>query len=92
MDRGGRCERKADIWTVRSVKTVLSIYLFTHLFLPDTSSQQSVSTLDMVVVRPVFIALVCLHGNDHKQEAQYGNYFNASWKACFYRICESNEP
>ena len=46
----------------------------------------------MVVVRRVFIALVCLHGKDHKPEALYGNYFNASWKACFYRIGESNEP
>ncbi len=55
-------------------------------------SRAAVSTLDMVVVRPVFIALVCLPGKDHKQEALYGNYFNASWKARFYRICESNEP
>ena len=29
---------------------------------------------------------------DHKQEALYGNYFDASWKACFYRLFESNEP
>lgn len=46
----------------------------------------------MVVVPPPFIALVYLRYKVHKNEALYGNYFDASWKAVFYRFSKGNEP